>query len=72
MPSPSATRPAEPHADAKARLAAAVEAAREEILDLSHRIHADPEPAYEEFHASAWVAEVLARHGFEVQYPGDS
>ena len=72
MPSPSATRPAEPHADAKARLAAAVEAAREEILDLSHRIHADPEPAFEEFHASAWVAEVLARHGFEVQYPAGS
>ena len=43
-----ATPPAEPHADAKARLAAAVETARDEILDLSHRIHADPEPAFEE------------------------
>lgn len=72
MPSLSATRPAEPHADAKARLAEAVQAARDEILDLSHRIHADPEPAYEEVHASAWVAEALARHGYEVQHPAGS
>ena len=63
------SRAAEPHADAKTRLAEAVEAARGEILDLSHRIHADPEPAFEEYHASAWVAEALARHGFEVEYP---
>ena len=64
--------PAGPNADAKARLAAAVEAARPEILELSHRIHADPEPAYEEHHAAAWVAEALARHGFEVQAPAGS
>jgi amidohydrolase len=63
------TRPAEPNSEAKARLAAAVEAARPEILDLSHRIHADPEPAYEEHHASAWVAETLSRHGFDVERP---
>ena len=69
MPSLSATRPAEPQAEMKARLAAAVEAARPEILELSHRIHADPEPAYEEHHASAWVAEALARHGYEVEHP---
>lgn len=66
------TRPAEPHADSKARLAAAVEAARQEILELSHRIHADPEPAFEEHHASAWVADALARHGFEVEHPAGS
>ena len=65
-------RPAEPNIEAKARLAAAVEAARSEILDLSHRIHADPEPAYEEHHAAAWVAEALARHGFDVEAPAGS
>ena len=65
-------RPAEPNAEAKSRLAAAVESARGEILELSHRIHADPEPAYEEHHAAAWVAEALARHGFEVQAPAGS
>lgn len=66
--SPTA-RPAEPFADAKARLAAAVEAHRAEILELSHRIHADPEPAFEEHHAAALVAEAVARHGYEVEHP---
>ena len=65
------TVPAEPHAAAKARIAAAVAAARPEILGLSHRIHADPEPAYEEHHAAAWVAEALARHGFDVEAPAE-
>jgi amidohydrolase len=62
-------RPAEPFADVKARAAEAVEAARDEILDLSHRIHANPEPAFEEHRAAAWVAEMLARHGFVVEHP---
>jgi amidohydrolase len=56
----------------KARAAAAVEAAREEILDLSHRIHANPEPAFEERQASAWVAEAVARHGYAVEHPAGS
>ena len=60
---------AEPFADVKARLAAAVEAHRTEILDLSHRIHANPEPAFEEHQAASWVAEAVARHGFEVTHP---
>ena len=68
----TATRPAAPFEDAKARVAAAVEAARDEIVDLSHRIHADPEPAFEETHAAAWVAESLARHGFTVEHPAGS
>ena len=73
MPSPLTTvRPAPPHEDAKARLAATVEAHRDEILDLSHRIHANPEPAYEERQAAAWVADSLARHGFQVERPAGS
>ncbi|HET7676385.1 MAG TPA: M20 family metallopeptidase [Candidatus Limnocylindrales bacterium] len=64
-----ATRPAEPAADAKARLAAAVEAARAEIIELSHRIHAHPEPAFEEHQAARWVAEAVARHGYAVEHP---
>ena len=69
MPDRTAVRPAEPFADVKLRVAAAVEASRGEIIDLSHRIHANPEPAFEERQASAWVAEGLRAHGFEVQYP---
>ena len=72
MPDRTATRPAEPFADVKTRVAAAVEQARDEIVDLSHRIHANPEPAFEERQASAWVTEALRAHGFEVQFPAGS
>jgi amidohydrolase len=65
-------QPAAPYVDAKSRLASAVEAARDEIIGLSHRIHADPEPAFEEHHAAAWIAELLARHGFTVEHPAGS
>lgn len=61
--------PAEPNADAKRRLADAVEAARDEIIDLSHRIHANPEPAFEEHQAAGWVAETVRRHGYDVEHP---
>lgn len=40
-----------------------------EALDLSHRVHANPELAFEERQAAAWTAELLARHGFEVTAP---
>ena len=46
-----------------------MEAARDEILELSHLIHANPEVAFEEHQAAGWVAEALARHGFAVEYP---
>ncbi len=65
----TAARPAEPFADVKARAAVAIQAAREEILDLSHRIHAHPEPAFEEHQASQWVADAIARHGYAVEHP---
>jgi amidohydrolase len=72
MPVPvplAAARPAAPHADTKARIAEAVEAARDEILGLSHRIHAAPEPAFEEHQAATWIAETLRRHGYAVEHP---
>jgi amidohydrolase len=46
-----------------------VEAVRDELLDLSHRIHANPEAAFEEHQAAAWCAEVVARHGYAVEHP---
>jgi len=45
------------------------QASRDEILELSHRIHAQPEPAFEERQAATWVAEAIARHGFAVEHP---
>ena len=62
-------QPAPPHVEMKTRLAAAVGANRDEIIDLSHRIHANPEVAFEEHQAAAWVAEAIARHGFAVEHP---
>ena len=70
VPTPLAdARPAPPHADAKAKIAGAVEAARDEIIGLSHRIHAAPEPAFEERQAATWIAETLTAHGYEVEHP---
>jgi len=74
-PGQAAAGAAAPRADAphepteKPRIAEAVQAARDEILDLSHRIHANPEPAFEERQAAAWVAQTLARHGYDVEFP---
>ncbi|HEY6571370.1 MAG TPA: M20 family metallopeptidase [Candidatus Limnocylindrales bacterium] len=67
-----AARPAEPFADLKARVADAVAAGRDEILALSHRIHANPEPAFEEHQAAAWVAEAIGGHGYAVEHPAGS
>jgi amidohydrolase len=64
--------PAEPAAALKARVAAAVEAHRTEILDLSHRIHANPEPAFEELKAASWVADSLRPYGYALEHPAGS
>lgn len=61
--------PAEPHAALKARVATAIAGARDEIITLSHAIHAHPEPAYQEHQAAAWVAEAIGRHGYVVELP---
>ena len=65
-------RPAEPFADAKAHIAELVEGSRDTIIDLSHRIHGDPEPAFEEVRAAGWIAEILRAHGFAVEHPAGS
>jgi len=41
---------------------------REELLDLSHRIHAHPELGFEEERACAWLENLLADHGFAVTH----
>jgi amidohydrolase len=66
---PAAQAVADTQGNSKHRVAEAVEQARAEIIDLSHRIHAHPEPAFEEHQAAAWVAEAVARHGYQVELP---
>jgi amidohydrolase len=52
--------------DAKERARAAVRDAEPELIELSHRIHANPELKFEEERASEWVAQALAEGGFAV------
>lgn len=66
------TAPAGPNPALKTRIAAAVEANRAEILELSHRIHAHPEAAFEEVRAAGWVADAVRAHGFAVEHPAGS
>jgi len=44
-----------------------VEVYREEIISLSDRIWENPEGAYQEHNASAWIAQLLEEHGFAVE-----
>ncbi len=52
--------------DAKSAARASVEARRTSLLELSHRLHADPELGWQEVRSSALVADALAAEGFEV------
>jgi len=49
------------------RASAAIDAAREELITLSHFVHAHPELGYEEFESSAACATLLERHGFRLE-----
>src|SRR5437016_8099510 len=50
----------------KRRVCDAVERERKTLLELSHRIHQNPEIAFQEVKASAWLADYLAARGFQV------
>lgn len=52
--------------DAKAGAREAFEHARERLIALSDRIHARPELAFEEEHATGWVADALDAAAFTV------
>lgn len=53
-------------ANLKARATAAIDARAAELIELSHRIHANPEIAYQEVQAAAWLTTYLADDGFAV------
>jgi amidohydrolase len=54
-------------ADAKQAARALVERARDELVALSHRIHAHPELGFEEEQACAWLCETLDAGGLQVE-----
>ena len=53
--------------DAKTAARSVVDAIREDLVDLSHRLHAHPEIKWEEVRSSAWVAQALSGGGFSVE-----
>jgi amidohydrolase len=53
--------------DLKTAARAVVDTARDDLVALSHRIHAHPEIKWEEVRSAAWVAEALAERGFAVE-----
>lgn len=54
-------------ADVTTVITSAIDAQREALTDLSLRIHAAPELAYEEHQAAGWCRELLEQHGFETR-----
>src|SRR2546423_11412203 len=53
--------------DAKAGAKENCAAMRDDLINLSHRIHSHPELGYEEEKASAWLCEFLADEGFSIE-----
>jgi amidohydrolase len=52
--------------DTKAAAREKLDALRPQILELSHRIHANPETGFRETKAVAWISEILSDAGFDV------
>jgi amidohydrolase len=55
--------------DAKEAIRRRMESERGRLVELSHRIHANPEVGWEERQAAGWLCEALADAGFSVE-PG--
>jgi amidohydrolase len=53
----------------KALITEAVDGLADDLEQLSHRIHANPELGYGEVKAAAWLTEFLAAQGFAVERP---
>jgi amidohydrolase len=52
--------------DAKAAARETYNRLHTRMVDLSHRIHANPETGFEEVKAAAWISEILSAEGFRV------
>ena len=52
--------------NAKATAQERLDSLRSRMIDLSHKIHANPEEGFEETKAAAWIIELLSEAGFEV------
>jgi metal-dependent amidase/aminoacylase/carboxypeptidase family protein len=50
----------------KKKLQGSIDDIRTEVIELSQRIHANPETAFNEVKASTWLSDYLEQNGFEV------
>ncbi len=55
--------------DLKEKICAAVDRLAPELVELSHKIHDNPELGLQEHQAVAWQKELLTRHGFSFESP---
>ena len=53
--------------DAKAAALERLNSFRSRVVELSQRIHANPETGFEEVKAAAWISELLSEAGFDVE-----
>ena len=51
----------------KAKAQERLDRTRDDLVELSHRIHAHPELKFEEEQASSWLAALLSDNGFAVE-----
>lgn len=51
----------------KTRIIEKIDSMREDLLTLSHQIHANPELGFQEYKAVGFISDFLEKHGFEVQ-----
>jgi len=54
--------------DAKTQVTVEIDKRAPELRDIALRIHANPELAFKEFKAAAWLTEYLGQNGFTVQH----
>ena len=47
----------------KSKILSEIDRDREELEELSRKIHDDPELGFEEFHALSYISDVLKKHG---------
>jgi amidohydrolase len=53
-------------AEIKVKIKAAVDSQRQQLLNLSNRIHANPELGFKEEKASGWLSDYLGENGFSI------
>lgn len=51
----------------KAQASDEIRTSEEQLIEISHRIHANPETAFEEYKASQWLQSELDGYGFAIQ-----